>query len=119
MPPSATGTPPPSLIIKNTAIEGGTVVECSGLLTATFAPELKAHVRELLPHSKRIILDLSKVVFMDSSGLGTIVALYVSAKAARSELQVVHLSKQIRELFQVTRVLSLFDCGGEFMMKFP
>ena len=67
-----------------------------------------------------MIFDLRKVTYMDSSGLGTIVALYISAKAARSELQVVHLSKQIRELFQVTRVLSLFECGGEYiMMKLP
>ena len=117
-PPAAT-TPPPRLILKNVVLEDGTVVECSGLLTAAFAPELKAHVRGMLPHSKRIILDLSKVVFMDSSGLGTVVALYVSAKAARTELRVINLTKQIRELFQVTRVLSLFDCGGEFMMKFP
>lgn len=119
MPSPETGTPPPRLILKNTALEDGTLVECSGFLTAAFAPELKAHVRGLLPQSKRIILDLSKVVFMDSSGLGVVVTLYVSAKAARVELRVVNLTKQIRELFQITRVLSLFECGGEFMMKFP
>jgi anti-sigma B factor antagonist len=116
---SESGTPPPRLVLKNIVAEDATVVACCGFLTAPFAPELKAHVRALFPSAKRVVLDLGKVVFMDSSGLGTIVALYVSAKAARSELQVVHLSKQIRELFQVTRVLSLFDCGGEFMMKFP
>jgi anti-sigma B factor antagonist len=119
MPPPATGTPPPRLTLKNIAIEDATVVECSGFLTAAFAPELKAHVRGMLPSAKPIVLDLRQVVFMDSSGLGTVVALYVSAKAARSDLRVINLTKQIRDLFQVTRVLSLFDCGGEFMMKFP
>jgi anti-sigma B factor antagonist len=119
MPPPKSGTPPPRLILKNIVGEETTVVECSGFLTAPFAPELKAHVRALLPGAKRVVLDLREVVYMDSSGLGTVVALYVSAKAARSQLQVIHLSKQIRELFQVTRVLSLFECGGEYMMRIP
>ncbi|PYV18837.1 MAG: anti-sigma factor antagonist [Acidobacteria bacterium] len=120
MSPPASGTPPPRLTLSKIVSGDATVVTCSGFLTAPYAPELKAYVREILPDIKRIVLDLSQVVFMDSSGLGTIVALYISAKAARSELQVVHLSKQIRELFQVTRVLSLFECGGEYiMMKLP
>jgi anti-sigma B factor antagonist len=119
MPPPTTGTPPPRLTLRNSVGEDATVVRCSGFLTGPYAPELKAHVRRLLPGAKRIVLDLGEVVYMDSSGLGTVVALYVSAKAARSELQVVHLSKQIRQLFQVTRLLSLFECGGEFMMKLP
>ncbi len=112
-------TPPPRLTLADKVSGEATVVTCSGFLTAAYAPELKAHVRALFPTAKRVVLDLGQVTFMDSSGLGTVVALYVSAKAARSELQVVHLSKQIRELFQVTRVLSLFECGGEFMIRLP
>jgi anti-sigma B factor antagonist len=88
------------------------VVQCSGILTGANCGLLKAHVKDLLPQTKHMILDLTGLSQMDSSGLGTIVALYISAKNAGSTLELINLSPRIRELFSLTNLLSVFgDCG--------
>jgi anti-anti-sigma factor len=89
-------------------------VLCSGRLTADIAAEFKQEVRGLVPQTKRIVLDLNEVVFMDSSGLGAIIAVYVSAKKASCELQLINLSKKIRDLLGMTKLLSVFESAGQF-----
>ncbi len=56
---------------------------------------------------------------MDSMGLGTIVGLYVSAKAAGSQLRVINLSKRIYDLFSVTNLLTMFEACGEVDARIP
>jgi len=82
------------------------------MLTTEVAAEFKQEVRALVPQTKRIVLDLNEVVFMDSSGLGAIIGVYVTAKNAQCELQLVNLSKKIRELLGMTNLLSVFESAG-------
>ncbi|MFI5057878.1 MAG: STAS domain-containing protein [Candidatus Acidiferrales bacterium] len=98
--------------VNSYAQEGATVVECHGKLTAENAPLLKSEVREMIPNQKRIILDLKEVPLMDSSGLGTIVGLFVSARTRRCSLELINANKQIRELFGISNLLSLFEAAG-------
>jgi anti-sigma B factor antagonist len=89
-----------------------TVVQCTGRLTVDNAPALKAEVKKLFPDGRRVIVDLTALSYMDSSGLGTIVGLYVSSKSAKCELELVNLNSRIRELLSITNVLSVFEeCG--------
>jgi anti-sigma B factor antagonist len=91
---------------------GAVVVKCAGRLTAENSAVLKSHVRSMIPHEKRIVLDLTDLVAMDSSGLGRVVGLYVSARHAKCELQLVNLSKKVRELLGLSNLLGVFeDCG--------
>jgi anti-anti-sigma factor len=92
--------------------EGATVVECHGKLTAENAPLLKSEVRNMIPNQKRIILDLKEVPLMDSAGLGTIVGLYVSARTRRCAFELINANQQIRELFGISNLLSLFEAVG-------
>ena len=55
-------------------------VLCHGRLTYGNAQALKDEVRNRIPGHKRLVLDLKEVPQMDSSGLGTVMALYVSAR---------------------------------------
>jgi anti-sigma B factor antagonist len=64
-----------------------TIVRCAGRITSDTTQSLKTTVKPLLSNSKTVVLDLTNVSYMDSSGLGTIVALYVSAKAANCPLK--------------------------------
>lgn len=91
--------------------DGATVVQCRGKLTAGVTDILHDKVKALIPHNTRIVLDLTDLTQMDSLGLGTIVGLYVSAKAAGCQLDLINLSKRIRELFRMTNLLTLFDPG--------
>ena len=89
-----------------------TVVECFGSLTSENVPLLKDTMREVCARKCRIVLDLKEVPMMDSSGLGAVVTLHVSARTRGCRLEVVNASKQILELFSMTNVLSLFEATG-------
>src|SRR2546421_12291036 len=87
-----TDVPPPRLRLRVGAKGDATVVECSGRLTADVAAILKNEVRDLIPRSKRIGIDLTDLTHMDSSGLRALVGLYVSARRANCELRLVNLN---------------------------
>lgn len=103
----------PDLSVRAASGEDTTVVKCSGKLTAGSSGILHAEVKRLIPRSKRIVLDLTDVSYMDSMGLGTIVGLYGSAKAAGCVLELTNFSKRVRELFRIANVLPLFETGGK------
>ena len=99
--------------------EDAMVVECTGRLISGGTDQLRSEVKGLFPHTKRVILDLTNVTQMDSMGLGAIVSLYASAKAAGCDLKLINLSKRVREIFRVTNLLSVFEVYGEHMVKLP
>ncbi len=65
-------------------------------------------VNPLIRDSKRVVLDLTDLTHIDSMGLGTLVRLYCSAKAAGCRFELVNLGQQIRDLLGVTNLLSTF-----------
>jgi anti-sigma B factor antagonist len=87
-------------------------VRCSGRLVAGVNDRLYLEVSQLIPNSKRILLDLTDLTHMDSTGLGTLVRLYVSAKSAGCAVQLFNIGKPIRQLLGVTHLLSVFEVIG-------
>jgi anti-sigma B factor antagonist len=96
-----------------------TVVKCSGRLISDFTPAFKEQVRPLLESGKPVILDFTAVTHLDSSGLGTVVSLYVSAKRRGCQLGLVHLTTHVRELLGLTHLLSALEACGQYMVKLP
>jgi anti-anti-sigma factor len=92
--------------------EDALVAECHGKLIFENTRILKEAVREKIPGHKRIVIDLKEVPQVDSSGLGTIVGLYVSARTRGCQVEVANASQQIRDLFSMTNLLSLFEAAG-------
>jgi anti-sigma B factor antagonist len=82
------------------------VVRCHGRLVSGSHDMFYADVRQLIPASKRIVLDLTDLAQMDSMGLGTLVRLYVSAKSAGCDLELINVGKKIREMLGITKVLT-------------
>jgi anti-sigma B factor antagonist len=93
-------------------------IRCHGRLIAGVTDILVLPVRALIPNTRRIVLDLSGLHHTDSSGLGALVRLYVSAKSAGCSLELMHLSKQIRHLLGLTNMLDVFVVIGENRVKF-
>jgi len=96
------------------------VVHCRGHLVSGLCDHLYGKVHPLIPHHKRIILDLTDLVFVDSMGLGTLVRLYVSARSAGSCLELINLGKQVRQILGITHLLGLFGdmCEKGVAVKF-
>ncbi len=110
----------PALSLHFSSEGAATVMKCAGKITVESTDFLKAQVRNRLQENCRLVLDLSDVSFMDSSGLGAIVALYISAKSRHwraSEL--INLNQQIRKLFAMTSLLSVFETCGREGIRFP
>lgn len=98
---------------------GAVTVHCSGRLIAGVTDVLYREVKEVMQRGRLILLDLTELTQMDSMGLGTIIRLRVSARANGAELEVINFSKQIRELFGITGLLSMFETCGAQRMRMP
>jgi anti-anti-sigma factor len=86
---------------------------CHGKLVTGFADLLYLPVSQLLPTHQRVILDLSDLTHMDSTGLGALVRIYVSAKSKGCELQLTNLGQKVRDLLILTNLLPAFTIIGE------
>jgi anti-anti-sigma factor len=93
-------------------VDGVLVAECEGKLTLEQTPVLKQALKDKIGGYKRIVIDLKGVPMIDSSGLGTIVGLYVSSRTRGCEFQLANASEQIRQLFSMSNLLSLFEAAG-------
>ena len=89
---------------------GIVVVDCAGrLVLGDESAALRDQVKSLLSHNSRIILNLDDLNYIDSSGLGTLVALYASVRNAGGSIKLAHLSKRVGDLLQVTKLLTVFE----------
>ena len=89
------------------------VVHCKGELVSGVTDVLYRSVKELIPEVKRIVLDLRELSYLDSSGIGMIVRLFVSAKSAKCTLQLANISGRVRQLLGITDLLSVLQVIGE------
>src|SRR5579864_7135505 len=94
------------LDIEKTQTE--TIFHCAGRITSSTSSQLKSAVRSAIPEKKPIVLDLSKVTYMDSSGLGALVSVWVSAKRDGCQLKLVSISQRVKELLHLTNLDKLF-----------
>ena len=104
---------PPCLTLDFEVTNEVIIVHCHGQLVSELSDIFYSKIRPIIPGSKRIVLDLADVTRMDSMGLGTLVGLYTSARAAGCEMQLLHVGKRIRELLGLTNLLSVFTIIGE------
>jgi anti-anti-sigma factor len=110
---AANPLPSPKLDLTTETTPTETIVHCSGRIVSDTTQLLRTTVKPLFSQSKIVVLDLTNVNFMDSSGLGAIVSLYVSAKAANSQLKLINLNQRLKELFSITRLGSVMSEGRD------
>jgi anti-sigma B factor antagonist len=99
------------LKLTKRTVDGILVITCSGRLvfgeeSALLRDEVKQAVQE---GSKRIVLNLGEVSYIDSGGLGTLVALHTTAHNAGGTIKLANLTKRVGDLLQVTKLLTVFD----------
>ena len=98
------------LKISTRLLDGIVVVDCVGrLVFGDESSALRDTVKALIPDNKAIVLNLAGVTYIDSGGLGTLVGLYTSAKAAGGGVKLANLTQRVGDLLQVTKLLTVFD----------
>src|SRR6266704_1743377 len=71
---------------------------------------LRDKVRTPVHHGKhRVLNDLAHVSSMDSAGLGQLVQSYVTSKTAGGSLKLVHLTKRLKDLLTITKLVTVFE----------
>jgi anti-anti-sigma factor len=86
-----------------------TTIRCHGRVVSETAAELKEVVKPMIVSGGRIILDLTDVDHLDSSGLGTLVGLKVSAiNEGYCTLELINLTPRVKELLRITNLKQLF-----------
>ena len=82
------------------------------IVAATF-PELRSKMRGIVEEGVRdLVVDLTGVNMVDSSGIGLLIAAYNSLRKVGGTLAVIHASAEILELFQTLRMHQYFSVSG-------
>ena len=86
------------------------IVDCNGrIIFGEESADLRDTVKMVISQSKRVILNLSGVTYIDSGGLGTLVALYTTARNNGGSIKLANLTQRVGDLLQVTKLVTIFD----------
>jgi len=88
-----------------------TVVDLSGrIVLGDGSALLRKTIRGLLDDQRKLILlNLADVDYIDSSGIGELVSGYTAVKNQSGDLKLLHLTKKVRDLLQITKLYTVFD----------
>jgi anti-sigma B factor antagonist len=99
-----------ALSITTSKIDQVTVVRLSGVIFfGEESASLRRRVRDLLDNSRQIVLDLAGVTHIDSGGLGTLMALYASARKVGGDIKLANLGNHAKEVLQITKLVTVFE----------
>ena len=99
-----------ALKISNKTANGVTVVYCSGrIVFGDETASLRETVKNLLGENLQVVLNLGGVSYIDSGGLGTLVGLYTSAKAAGGNVKLANLTQRVRDQLVLTKLVTVFE----------
>ena len=100
-----------SMKLTTREVSGVTIVDLSGKITlGEGGLTLRDEVHKLLAAgSKKIVLNLADVNYIDSSGLGELVSAYTAVKNAGGELKLLNLTSKVRDLLVITKLVTVFD----------
>ncbi len=90
--------------------DGILIVDCAGRIV--FGEEsslLRDTGKQAISQNNRIVLNLGEVNYIDSGGLGTLVALRATAQNAGGTIKLTNLTTRVGDLLQVTKLLTVFD----------
>jgi anti-sigma B factor antagonist len=81
-------------------------------LDASNSAEFKRDVAPLLETTMELVLDLSRLRFVDSSGLGAFISCLRKLNAKGGDVKLCGMSKQVRAVFELVRMHRIFDIYG-------
>lgn len=102
---------PVALKMTSREVDGVTVIAMDGRIVLgeesnALRENLKAVVAE---GKKKVVLNMDNITFIDSAGLGTLVAAHHSAKNQGASLRLCHLGTKFQEVLQITKLMTIFE----------
>jgi len=86
------------------------ILELTERLTVETESDLRDAVRVQLDAGRRhLVLDLARVPYVDSCGLGTMVQAYVSAHRQGGSVKLMNVNSRVRQLLRITRLLTILE----------
>ena len=100
-----------ALNIVEKEVNGVTVLTVAGRVTlGEESGQLRTKLKDILSQGKtRLVLDLAEVTYIDSAGLGTLVAGFTSAQNQGASLKLANLTKRFNEQLHITKLVTIFD----------
>ena len=88
-----------------------TVLDLSGKITlGEDGTLLKDKLQSLLHQGKKnVLLNLAKVSYVDSAGLGALVSAYTTMTREGGTLKLANVTKKLQDLLSITKLLTVFD----------
>ena len=92
-------------------IQDVTIVDLSGQIKlGEGSSVLRETVKDLLSKGhKKILLNLGQITYIDSSGIGELISAFTSVRNQGGELKLLHLTKKVHDLLQITKLYTVFD----------
>jgi anti-sigma B factor antagonist len=99
-----------SLEVQTRQVDSGvTVVAPTGRLDVAGAPALKEAISEALKNGQpRVVLDLEGVSFVDSTGLGSVIAALKQIRSSQGDLRLAAPNQQVRVVLELTTLDRVF-----------
>ena len=100
-----------SMKVATRQVDGVTILDLSGRITlGEGSVTLRDAVHDVLAKgSKKILLNLENIIYIDSSGIGELVSGFTSVMNSGGELKLLNLTKKVHDLLQITKLYTVFD----------
>src|SRR5437660_12925151 len=100
-----------SMKVSTRQVDGVTILDLSGRITlGEGSVTLRDAVHDALSKgSKRILLNLGEISYIDSSGIGELVSAFTSVKNQGGDLKLLKLTRKVHDLLQITKLYTVFD----------
>src|SRR5271167_888011 len=100
-----------SLKTSTRQVDGVSILDMSGRITlGEGSVVLRDTIRDMVGQgSKKLLLNLGDVTYIDSSGIGELVSAFTAVRKEGGELKLLNLTKKVHDLLQITKLYTVFD----------
>lgn len=96
--------------INRREVESVTVLDISGEIDLYNAPEIKDIIAKLIEEQKyNVIINLEKVSYIDSSGIGALISSLSNLKKYQGSLKIINVYASVKKVFELTKLTSFFE----------
>lgn len=98
------------MVINRREVGDIVIFDITGEIDLYNAPEIKEKIKDEMNKNKvNIIINLDKVTYIDSSGIGVLISSLSNLKKVGGALKLINVYASVRKVFELTKLTSFFD----------